>query len=232
MPRIPLLVAVLCAAAGRAPAQDSTLAARLAMVEEQLVRHGITDSATLRAMRTVPRHLFVPEDVRALAYANRPLQIGYDQTISQPFIVAYMTEQLHLTRASRVLEVGTGSGYQAAVLAEIAGEVYTIEIVAPLADSARARLARLGYRRVHTRTGDGYAGWPEAAPFDAIIVTAAPDSVPPPLVAQLKPGGRIVIPVGAAGTVQVLQLIEKAAAGRTTTRSLLHVRFVPLTGRR
>jgi protein-L-isoaspartate(D-aspartate) O-methyltransferase len=232
MPRIPLLVALLLVAAGRAPAQDTTRAARLAMVEEQIVRHGITDSATLRAMRTVPRHLFVPDDVRALAYLNRPLPIGNDQTISQPFIVAFMTAQLHLTPRSRVLEVGTGSGYQAAVLAELAGEVYTIEIVAPLADSARARLARLGYRRVHTRTGDGYAGWPEAAPFDAIIVTAAPDSVPPPLVAQLKPGGRMVIPVGAAGRVQVLQLIEKAADGRTTTRSLLHVRFVPLTGRR
>jgi protein-L-isoaspartate(D-aspartate) O-methyltransferase len=232
MTRIPLFAALLLVTVTRAAAQDTTRAARFAMVEDQIVRHGITDSATLRAMRTVPRHLFVPDEVRALAYLNRPLPIGHDQTISQPFIVAFMTAQLRLTPRSRVLEVGTGSGYQAAVLAELAGEVYTIEIVAPLADSARARLARLGYGRVHTRTGDGYAGWPEAAPFDAIIVTAAPDSVPPPLVAQLKPGGRIVIPGGAAGTVQVLQLIEKAADGRTTTLSLLPVRFVPLTGKR
>ena len=232
MPRAGLFVALLALTSVRAFAQDAQTAARLAMVGEQLVRHGITDSATLRAMRTVPRHLFVPEDVRALAYANRPLQIGHDQTISQPFTVAYMTAQLHLTPRSRVLEVGTGSGYQAAVLAEIAAEVYTIEIVVPLADSAAARLARLGYGRVHTRTGDGYLGWPEAAPFDAIIVTAAADSVPPPLVAQLRPGGRMVIPVGTAGTVQMLTLIEKAADGRTAKRSLLPVRFVPLTGRR
>jgi len=230
--RAGLLVALFALNTGRAFAQDARTAARFAMVEEQLVRHGITDSATLRAMRTVPRHLFVPDELRALAYANRPLPIGEDQTISQPFIVAYMTEQLHLTNRSRVLEVGTGSGYQAAVLAEIAAEVYTIEIVAPLADSARARLARLGYGRVHTRTGDGYLGWPEAAPFDAVIVTAAADSVPPPLVRQLRPGGRMVIPVGAAGAVQELMLVEKAADGRTTTRSLLPVRFVPLTGRR
>jgi protein-L-isoaspartate(D-aspartate) O-methyltransferase len=230
MPRAGLFVALLALTPINAFAQDAQTAARLAMVDA--LARNIADTATLRAMRTVPRHLFVPEDVRALAYANRPLQIGHEQTISQPFIVAYMTAQLHLTPRSRVLEVGTGSGYQAAVLAEIAAEVYTIEIVAPLADSARARLARLGYERVRTRTGDGYAGWPEAAPFDAIIVTAAPDSVPPPLVAQLKPGGRMVIPVGPTGAAQHLMLIEKAADGRTTTRSLLPVRFVPLTGRR
>jgi len=181
MLRAGLIVALLALTAARAPAQDAQTAARLAMVEEQLVRHGITDSATLRALRTVPRHLFVPEDLRFLAYANRPLPIGNDQTISQPFIVAYMTAQLHLTPRSRVLEVGTGSGYQAAVLAELAAEVYTIEIVAPLADSAAARLARLGYGRVHTRTGDGYVGWPEAAPFDAIMVTAAAPRIPEPL---------------------------------------------------
>jgi len=230
MSRAGLLIALFALNTGRAFGQDAQTTARLAMVEA-LDAGRITDSATLRAMRTVPRHLFVPEDLRPLAYANRPLPIGSDQTISQPFIVAYMTEQLRLTPRSRVLEVGTGSGYQAAVLAEIAAEVYTIEIVAPLADSAAARLERLGYGRVHTRTGDGYLGWPEAAPFDAVIVTAAADSVPPPLVRQLRPGGRMVIPVGRTGTVQVLTLVEKAADGRTTTRSLLPVRFVPLTGR-
>jgi protein-L-isoaspartate(D-aspartate) O-methyltransferase len=232
MPRAGLIVALLAITATRTQAQDAEARVRLAMVEVQIVRRGIADSATLRAMRAVPRHLFVPQDLRALAYEDRPLPIGNDQTISQPYIVAFMTEQLRLTPRSRVLEVGTGSGYQAAVLAEIAAEVYTIEIVAPLADSATARLARLDYRRVHTRTGDGYLGWPQAAPFDAIIVTAAADSVPPPLVAQLRPGGRMVIPVGETGAVQWLMLIEKAADGRTTTRSLLPVRFVPLTGRR
>jgi protein-L-isoaspartate(D-aspartate) O-methyltransferase len=229
--RFGIVVCSLAIAAARAPAQDAEAAARRAMVDGQIARRGIADSATLRALRTVPRHLFVPPDLRALAYEDRPLPIGNDQTISQPYIVAYMTEQLHLTRRSRVLEVGTGSGYQAAVLAELAADVFTIEIVAPLADSARARLARLGYRRVRVRTGDGYLGWPEAAPFDAVIVTAAADSVPPPLVRQLRPGGRMVIPVGATGAVQWLMLIAKAADGRTTTRSLLPVRFVPLTGR-
>jgi protein-L-isoaspartate(D-aspartate) O-methyltransferase len=231
MPRAGPLVAFLALTAIRASAQDAVTAARLAMVDGQIVRRGVTDSATLRAMRTVPRHRFVPPSLRALAYEDRPLPIGSGQTISQPYIVAVMTEQLRLTHRSRVLEVGTGSGYQAAVLAEIAAEVYTIEIVAPLADSAKLRLARLGYGRVHTRTGDGYVGWPEAAPFDAIIVTAAADSVPPPLLRQLRPGGRMVIPVGETNADQVLLVIEKAADGRTMTRSLLPVRFVPLTGR-
>jgi protein-L-isoaspartate(D-aspartate) O-methyltransferase len=231
MSRTVLVAALLAFAAARAPAQDTETRERLQMVAAQIVGRGVRDTATLRAMRTVPRHLFVPDDVRPAAYEDLPLPIGRGQTISQPYIVAFMTEQLHLGPRSRVLEVGTGSGYQAAVLAEIAAEVYTIEIVAPLAHEAAARLSRLGYGRVRVRTGDGYAGWPEAAPFDAVIVTAAADTVPPPLVAQLRPGGRMVIPVGAVGSVQDLVLIEKAADGRTTTRSLLPVRFVPLTRR-
>jgi protein-L-isoaspartate(D-aspartate) O-methyltransferase len=231
MPRAGLLVAFLAFTAVRtAEAQDAFATARREMVVRQILGREVRDSATLRAMLSVPRHEFVP-DKRANAYADFPLPIGYGQTISQPYIVAFMTEQLHLRPRSRVLEVGTGSGYQAAVLAEIAAEVYTIEIVAPLAEEAAARLQRLGYGRVHVRTGDGYNGWPEAAPFDAIIVTAAAGFVPPPLVEQLRPGGRMVIPVGEVGAVQELLLVEKAADGRTTTRTLIPVRFVPLTGR-
>ena len=231
MPRAGLFVAFLAFAAVRtAEAQDVFATARREMVVRQILGREVRDSATLRAMLSVPRHEFVP-DKRANAYADFPLPIGYGQTISQPYIVAFMTEQLGLTPRSRVLEVGTGSGYQAAVLAEIAAEVYTIEIVAPLAEEAAARLARLGYGRVHVRTGDGYNGWPEAAPFDAIIVTAAAGFVPPPLVEQLRPGGRMVIPVGEVRAVQQLLLVEKAADGRTTTRTLIPVRFVPLTGR-
>jgi len=231
MSRAGLFVAFLAFTAVRTvEAQDAFATARREMVVRQILGREVRDSATLRAMLSVPRHEFVP-DKRANAYADFPLPIGYGQTISQPYIVAFMTEQLGLTPRSRVLEVGTGSGYQAAVLAEIAAEVYTIEIVAPLAEEAAARLARLGYGRVHVRTGDGYNGWPEAAPFDAIIVTAAAGFVPPPLVEQLRPGGRMVIPVGEARAVQQLLLVEKAADGRTTTRTLIPVRFVPLTGR-
>jgi len=225
------LVCAALHAAVPAAAQDAETDGRLKMVDEQIARRGVRDTATLRAMRTVPRHLFVPADLRSAAHGDFPLPIGRGQTISQPYIVAFMTAQLHLTPRSRVLEVGTGSGYQAAVLAEIAAEVYTIEIVAPLAEEAAARLRRLGYGRVHVRTGDGYNGWAGAAPFDAIIVTAAAGYVPPPLVEQLRPGGRMVIPVGEVGAVQELMLVEKAADGRTTTRTLIPVRFVPLTGR-
>jgi protein-L-isoaspartate(D-aspartate) O-methyltransferase len=221
----------LAAAARPTEAQDAFAKARREMVEQQIAGREVRDSATLRAMLSVPRHQFVPANLRDHAYADFPLPIGRGQTISQPYIVAFMTEQLGLTPRSRVLEVGTGSGYQAAVLAEIAAEVYTIEIVAPLAEEAAARLQRLGYGRVHVRTGDGYNGWAEAAPFDAIIVTAAAGFVPPPLVEQLRPGGRMVIPVGEVGAVQQLMLVEKAADGRTATRTLIPVRFVPLTGR-
>ncbi len=223
------LLLPLFAAPRLAAAQEDWAAARSRMVAEQIAARGITDTAVLRAMGTVPRHLFVPEGWRADSYGDYPLPIGQSQTISQPYVVAYMTEQLRLGPRSRVLEVGTGSGYQAAVLAELAGEVYTIEIVPELGRSAEARLRELGYGRVHTRIGDGYAGWPDAAPFDAIIVTAAAEEVPAPLVAQLKPGGRMVLPVGPDGGDQVLVRIEKSADGAgTVTRVLLPVRFVPL----
>lgn len=221
--------ALLLALAPRlAAAQDDFAAARRRMVAEQIAARGVSDPAVLRAMRTVPRDRFVPEALGASAYDDRPLPIGQGQTISQPYIVAYMTELLALKRGARVLEVGTGSGYQAAVLAEIAREVYTIEIIPDLGRAAAARLRALGYARVHGRIGDGYAGWPEAAPFDGILVTAAADSVPPPLIAQLRPGGRMVIPVGGQNAVQMLVLIEKSADGRTVSRAMLPVRFVPL----
>jgi protein-L-isoaspartate(D-aspartate) O-methyltransferase len=183
----------------------------------------------LEALRRVPRHLFVPPEQQPYAYEDRPLSIGHGQTISQPFIVALMTDLLDVHMDDKVLEVGTGSGYQAAVLAELASQVYTIEIIPDLAQSAGERLARL-YRNVEARAGDGYYGWPEAAPFDSIVVTAAASHIPPPLVQQLKPGGRMAIPVGSRFSVQQLVLVEKDEAGRMTTRQLLPVAFVPLTG--
>jgi protein-L-isoaspartate(D-aspartate) O-methyltransferase len=188
--------------------------------------------AVIAAMGRVERHEFVPEALRAHAYEDRPLPIGYGQTISQPYIVALMTDLLEPAAGERVLEIGTGSGYQAAVLAELGLEVYSIEIVPELGDEAAARLERLGYGGIATRTGDGYFGWPERAPFDALVVTAAAGHVPPPLIAQLKPGGRMVIPVGEPYRVQRLVLITKAADGSLRSRQLLPVRFVPLTGRR
>ena len=188
--------------------------------------------AVIAAMGRVARHEFVPEALRASAYEDRPLPIGYGQTISQPYIVALMTDLLEPARGDKVLEVGTGSGYQAAVLAELGLEVYSIEIVPELGAQAAARFGRLGYGAVSARVGDGYHGWPEQGPFDGIVVTAAADHVPPPLVAQLKPGGRMVIPVGEPYRVQQLVLITKAEDGTLRTRQLLPVRFVPLTGRR
>lgn len=181
------------------------------------------------AMARVPRHLFVPDGMQRHAYENVPLPIGHEQTISQPYIVALMTDLLALRKGDRVLEIGTGSGYQAAVLSQIVDRVYTIEIVPPLATQARERLARLGYRNVEVRTGDGYKGWPEQAPFDAIMVTAGADSPPAPLVEQLRPGGRMVIPLGAAGSVMSLTLIEKQDDGRLRSRQVIPVRFVPFT---
>jgi len=192
---------------------------------------GVRDSATLEAMRSVPRHEFVlPGDLRR-AYGDHPLPIGLGQTISQPYIVAYMTEVVRPGSGMRVLEVGTGSGYQAAVLARTGCTVHTIEIFRELADRARARLGRLGYRGVSVRHGDGHFGWPEAAPFDAIVVTAAAGFVPPALVRQLRPGGRMVIPVGSVHGVQTLILVEKDAHGEVRTRNLLPVRFVPMLSR-
>jgi protein-L-isoaspartate(D-aspartate) O-methyltransferase len=200
------------------------------MVREQIQRRGVTDQGVLGAMLAVPRHEFVPASWREAAYGDRPLPIGEGQTISQPYIVALMTELLQLESGDRVLEVGTGSGYQAAVASHLADSVFTIEILPGLAEQAARRLARLGYRDVVTRTGDGYFGWPEHAPFDAIVVTAAAGHIPPPLVQQLAPGGRMVIPVGGAFQVQQLVLVEKQADGSVTTRTLLPVRFVPLVG--
>ena len=184
----------------------------------------------MEAMGRVPRHLFVPPDLQDMGYLNRPLPIGYGQTISQPYIVALMTDLLEPEEGDVAFELGTGSSYQAAVLAELVAEVYTVEIVPPLADSAAERLAALGYDNVTVRAGDGYFGWPEHAPFDIIVVTAAASHVPPPLVAQLRPGGRMVIPVGSPFLTQHLLLVEKGEDGAVTSRQILPVLFVPLTG--
>ena len=181
----------------------------------------------LDVIATVPRHEFVPSEQKTSAYRNRPLAIGHGQTISQPFVVALMTELLAVQEGHRVLEIGTGSGYQAAVLAGLARDVYTIEIVRPLAETAAAAFERLGYANIHTRIGDGYRGWPEHGPYDGIMVTAAPDHVPPALIEQLKPGGRLVIPVGEIW--QDLMVLTKNADGTTTTTTVVPVRFVPLT---
>jgi len=184
------------------------------------------------AIGKVPRERFVPAQYADRAYENRPLPIGHDQTISQPFIVALMTELVDTKPTDRVLEIGTGSGYQAAVLAELVARVYTIEIVRPLGQRAAEVLKALGYGNVEVRIGDGYLGWPEAAPFDAIVVTAAPEHIPQPLIDQLAPGGRLIAPVGSRFGIQQLQLLRKDAQGRTVTRSVLEVRFVPLTRER
>jgi protein-L-isoaspartate(D-aspartate) O-methyltransferase len=222
------------------PAEPDYAAERAAMIRT-IVDHaaGVRSAigrdriapAVLEAMGSVPRHEFVPDDVRRDSYADRPLPIGYGQTISQPFIVALMTDLLQVGAEDVVLEIGTGSGYQAAVLARLARQVHTIEIVPALADAAAQRLRHLGYLNVSTRQGDGYYGWQEAAPFDGIMVTAAASQIPPPLIAQLKPGRRMVIPVGAAFALQFLVLVEVDGERKVTTRQLLPVQFVPLTGR-
>jgi protein-L-isoaspartate(D-aspartate) O-methyltransferase len=197
------------------------------MVQTQIIARGVEDTATLRAIRSVPRHEYVPPEWILRAYDDSPLPIGYDQTISQPYIVALMTELIKPRRGQRVLEVGTGSGYQAAVLAEIVDSIFTIELIPELAETAAARLTRLGYRNVAVRQGDGYMGWPEHAPFDAILVTASADEIPPPLVAQLKDGGIMVIPVGSVVGIQSLTVVRKKGNG-VVTESVLPVRFVPL----
>lgn len=221
------LLGGLAGAGPPAPADDRSTAARLQMVERHIVAEGIRDEATLRAMRSVPRHEFVPPGLVGSAYENRPLPIGLGQTISQPYIVAYQTEVIRPRKDLKVLEVGTGSGYQAAVLAAAGARVYTMEIFEELATSARRRLERLGYR-VTVRHGDGNFGWPEEAPFDAILVTAAASYVPPALVEQLKPGGRMVIPVGSIYGVQNLVQVDKDPSGPVRTRILLPVAFVPM----
>jgi protein-L-isoaspartate(D-aspartate) O-methyltransferase len=230
--RLPPILLACCVFAaspgGGAASDDATFSrARQQMVERQLQGRDIRDPAVLRAMAKVPRHRFVAPGLSAQAYSDRALPIEEGQTISQPYIVALMTQLLELTGAETVLEVGTGSGYQAAVLAEIVTRVYTIEILPGLATSAAERLRMLGYSHVKVRAGDGYRGWPEAAPFDAIVVTAGATHIPEPLVAQLTEGGRLVIPVGVASGVQ--ELIQgRKAAGRLVTRAIVPVRFVPL----
>ncbi|MBM3804261.1 MAG: protein-L-isoaspartate(D-aspartate) O-methyltransferase [Acidimicrobiia bacterium] len=201
---------------------------RQAMVDRQLLPRGIADRRVLEALRTVPRHLFVPEEYRKLAYDDHPLPIGLDQTISQPYIVALMTELAKVESDDTVLEIGTGSGYQAAVLSELVKRVFTIEYLSPLGEAARKRLTELGYGNVEVRIGDGYHGWPERQPFDAILVTAASEEVPTALINQLKPGGRLVIPVGRHEETQILQVLEKDAKGTVSRRDTIPVRFVPL----
>lgn len=212
-----------------AAAEDSSLTRddRERMVREQIAGRGVRDRRVLEVLRQVPRHLFVPSPLRAYAYRDTPLAIGHGQTISQPYIVGFMSEALHLAPQDRVLEIGTGSGYQAAVLARLVREVYSIEIIEALGGSAAERLQRLGYENVKVRIGDGYQGWPEAAPFDGIIVTAAPGRIPRPLMEQLAPGGRLVIPVGKR--FQTLIRVRRTPSG-FQQEELLPVIFVPMTG--
>lgn len=234
-----LLTLLFTAAAPADDAVDHWAEARTGMITAiekdvrdtaELINRGSFDRRVMDAMGSVPRHEFVPENQRRKAYENRPLPIGRGQTISQPYIVALMTDLLAPQPDDRVLEIGTGSGYQAAVLSQLVSQVFSIEIIGELADESRQRLQRLGYDNISVRTADGYDGWPEEAPFDSIIVTAAISHIPPPLVRQLKPGGRMVIPVGTAFQTQYLTLVEKDSGGRVTTRQLIPVIFVPFTG--
>jgi protein-L-isoaspartate(D-aspartate) O-methyltransferase len=207
--------------------RDRYITSREEMVRDQIAARGVRDSATLRAMRKVPRHEYVPPELVGYAYDDTPLPIGSEQTISQPYIVAFMTESINPRKGQKVLEIGTGSGYQAAVLAEIVDSVFTIEILPELAESAAERLKRLGYRNINVKCGDGYAGWKEAAPFDAILVTAAAEHIPRPLIEQLKDGGIMVIPVGSMMSVQSLIIVKKHGKD-VKTKMILPVRFVPL----
>ncbi len=214
----------------KAVEKDLFQSQRRKMVEEQIEKRGVTDKKTLEAMLSVPRDKFVPKLFFGLAYSDQPVPIGEGQTISQPYIVGLMTEKLELKPGDKVLEVGTGSGYQAAILSKICNEVYTVEIIPSLGQSAQQRLKELKYDNVTVKIGDGYYGWQEHAPFDAIIVTAAASVVPPPLIEQLKPGGRMVIPIGGVFSVQRLMFIKKNQDGTLESENLIPVRFVPLTG--
>lgn len=230
-----LLTAAIVLAALSSPTESSLssetfITERNKMIDQHLRARGITDEQVINAMRAVPRHRLVPEVHRSEAYSDGPLPIGYGQTISQPYIVALMTELLRVKPGDRILEIGTGSGYQAAVLAEIADYVYTVEIVPELGERARADLSELGYKNIKVRVGDGYAGWEDHAPFDAIMVTAAPETIPQPLIDQLKPGGRLVIPLGKTGEIQQLTLVTKSSDGTLETKAVSPVRFVPFTG--
>ena len=221
-----ILVLVLCVFPAGADGKDSYVEHRKQMVDRQIRSRGVSDPDVLGAMSDVPRHLFVPSHLQSQAYRDSPLPIGHGQTISQPYIVAYMTEILQIKPQDKVLEIGTGSGYQAAVLAELTDHVFSMEIIPALAETAASRLKETGYNGVKVRQGDGYHGWPEEGPFDAVMVTAAAEFIPPPLLEQLKEGGRMVIPVGSPFYVQHLMLVEKKQ-GKVTTRSLMPVRFVP-----
>jgi protein-L-isoaspartate(D-aspartate) O-methyltransferase len=235
---IAIFAALIILSAGKALAEDIYLDQRLQMVRvieadvmatARFLGRKALNPQVLEALRKAPRHEFVEDSYRPYAYQNRPLPIGHGQTISQPYIVAIMTDLLNVDKDDKVLEIGTGSGYQAAILGEIVADVYSIEIIEPLAKSAEERLRRLRYANIHLRAGDGYYGWQEAAPFDAIVVTAAASHIPPPLIKQLKPGGRLIIPVGDRFNVQQLVLVEKDQNQKVTTRQLLPVAFVPLT---
>ena len=222
---ITLFIAACAPALTQTPRFD---ALRKAMVEEQIRSRGVTHPGVIRAMLEVPRHEFVPEGYRSNAYDDSPLPIGLDQTISQPYIVALMTELVDPQLMHRILEVGTGSGYQAAVIAKLVSEVYTIEIIPEHAESARRRLKAMGLANIEVRSGNGYLGWPEKAPFDGILVTAGATEIPQPLIDQLKAGGRMVIPVGSGPNDQVLKVMEKRQSGALETRDVIPVRFVPL----
>jgi len=227
MDKSTLLLILISIIAAKCQHDNDFVEEREKMVRQQIIARGITDTATIRAMRDVPRHEFVPTAFVKNAYNDGPLPIGYNQTISQPYIVALMTELIKPHKGQKVLEIGTGSGYQAAILAEIVDSVYTIEIVPELAESATKRLQRLGYRNINVRCGDGYLGWKEVAPFDAIVVTAAAEEIPKPLIEQLKDGGVMVIPVGSEISVQELKLITKKGED-FEVEDIIPVRFVPL----
>jgi protein-L-isoaspartate(D-aspartate) O-methyltransferase len=215
------------------PAFEERVAERHRLVTDEIENYPqlpVKDGAVLNAMRKVPRHTFVPEELQPYAYKNRPLPIGYDQTISQPIIVAHMTELLELESSHKVLEIGTGSGYQAAILAELCDRVYTMEIIKPLGETASILLMELGYDQIKVRIGNGYEGWPEQAPFDRMIVTCAPDDIPEALLDQLAAGGRMIIPVGSPNQTQYLVLVQKNKKGRIIREKQYPVRFVPMTG--